>query len=45
MARLCPRFASVGCNRVVHALDWGAAGGGLIAYGGASAVCIYDPEV
>ncbi|KAI8476319.1 MAG: WD40 repeat-like protein [Monoraphidium minutum] len=48
--RLRPRFISCGCNRVVHALDWGGGGGGgevgggLVAYGGASAVCIYDPE-
>jgi hypothetical protein len=43
--RLRPRFTSVGVNRVVHALDWGGDGGGLIAYGGANAVCLYDPQV
>lgn len=34
---------SVGCNRVVGALDWGPTG--LIAYGGHNSVVIYDPEV
>ena len=32
-----------GCNRVVNALDWGAAG--LLAYAAHNAVMIYDPEV
>jgi hypothetical protein len=39
-------FTSVGVNRAAGALDWDLAPGtGLIAYGGASAVCLFDPEV
>lgn len=33
-------FASVGCNRVVNALDWGE--NELIAYGAHHAVAIYN---
>ena len=40
--RLRPRYVGIGCNRVVHALDWGDS---LVAYGGANAVVLYDPEV
>ena len=36
-------FTSVGCNRVVNALDWGH--NGCIAYGGHNLVAIYDPKV
>ena len=36
-------FTSVGCNRVVNALDWGH--DGCIAYGGHNLVAIYDPKV
>ena len=36
-------FTSVGCNRVVNALDWGY--DGCIAYGGHNLVAIYDPKV
>lgn len=48
-------FTSVGVNRAAGALDWdlgrGEHGGqeeqqrSLIAYGGASAVCLFDPTV
>jgi elongator complex protein 2 len=41
--RVTSRFVSVGCNRVVGALDWGD--NGLVAYGGSSLVCVYDPQV
>lgn len=41
--QLNPVFTSVGVNRVVNTLDWGA--NGLIAYGGHSIVCIYDHKV
>ena len=36
-------FTSVGCNRVVNALDWGPSG--HVAYGGHNVVAIYDPKV
>lgn len=41
--QLEPVFTSVGVNRVVNTLDWGA--NGLIAYGGHSIVCLYDHKV
>jgi len=36
-------FTSIGCNRVVNALDWGPTG--RAAYGGHNVVAIYDPRV
>ncbi len=36
-------FTSVGCNRVVNALDWGPTG--HVAFGGHNVVAIYDPAV
>lgn len=38
-----PVFISIGCNRVVYALDWGP--GGHVAYGGHNVIAIYDPKV
>ena len=36
-------FTSIGCNRVVNALDWGPTG--YVAFGGHNVVAIYDPAV
>ena len=36
-------YTSIGCNRVVKALDWGPTG--HVAYGGQNVVSIYDPSV
>lgn len=35
-------FTSVGCNRVVNALDWGPE---LVGYGGHNVVVLYNPKV
>ena len=36
-------YASVGCNRTPHALDWGH--NGLVCFAASHAVAIYDPGV
>ncbi len=35
--------AQVGCNRVVHALDWG--GGNMVAYAAQNSIVISNTEV
>lgn len=36
-------YTSIGVNRTLTSLDWG--NNGLIAYGAASSVAIFDPSV
>ena len=35
-------YVSVGCNRCVHAADWSHRSHGLVAYGAAGTVAVYD---